>query len=182
MSRLGRIIDTDYDAIRVQRSTSGDFEPRTCSIPQDWAKPMSGFGVDRVSAVRPAELEGAEIEAAIQQSKTILSLRQDWDDDQSPFYAEETWKAAVSFLRRLALHCHSAGVAGIGVPEISPAEHGSIDLFWKTDDDSTMLVNVPADSNEPLSYYGKRKGKELWSTSKIDEDQPELIAWLTRLR
>jgi hypothetical protein len=72
-------------------------------------------------------------------------------------YAIETLERAASFLRELrqvVAQCHSGRLP---LPQIQPAEEGSVDLYWP-DLSLTVLVNIPSSAREPITYSAGRKG------------------------
>lgn len=87
------------------------------------------------------------IEEVITRSQSILDLQDDWDGEGSPGYSRETWERAIAFLRRLVK------MADIPAPVISPAERGSIDLYWSTDDSSLLINFSPDDTFD--AYFGR---------------------------
>jgi hypothetical protein len=90
------------------------------------------------------------IERQILSSKWIPSLSDDWDGEGTPGIAEETWRNAISTLRRLMDVAELSSMA-IPVPTIAPNGYGSIDLFWNLGR-VLILINVPASSGgEPPS-------------------------------
>lgn len=89
----------------------------------------------------------------IQSSRRILELKDDWDEEGSPGYSEETWRRAVEFLIVSRRRYWKETKKSILVPKISPGPYGSIDLHWKTPD-RELLINIPKSLEEPASYYG----------------------------
>lgn len=180
-TRMSRLVD--YHAFEDKSRTKAFLKEAPAS---DWSKVRRDHShhLQECYTRKPttdADIESERIENAIEESKRILQLRVDWDDDQSPHYSQDTWQRAITFLRELALHAHSSGITGLGVPSIAPSEGGSVDIFWQKDD-LTMLVNIPSDPQRPATYYGKKKGSELSSTFELGGYRSELITWLTALK
>ena len=98
---------------------------------------------------------------AIDKSRYILELKDDWDDAEGVGYSEPTWNRAQSFLMRNALKLWRSHKICFDAPRILPGPEGSIDLHWKTAD-RELLINVPARSQESIAYYGddNREGTE----------------------
>lgn len=108
----------------------------------------------------------------------LLSLKEDWDGEGSPGYSPKTWQRMSSFLEA---HCaHLVKTCGIStpIPQILPGPSGSIDLLWKAES-FELLLNVPADSTVPASFYGDDRGsisiKGKLDTSKINQG---FLQWL----
>lgn len=88
------------------------------------------------------------LESAIDKSRFILTLNDDYDGEGSPGYERQTWERAVALLRRTA-----SEIPLVDMPTIGPGPDGSIDLYWKTDS-YTLLLNIRPGSKD-ISYYGK---------------------------
>jgi hypothetical protein len=74
------------------------------------------------------------------------------------------------------IHAHSSSIVGIGVPQIGPADHGSIDLFWEKCD-RTLLINFPA-GESIANYYGKKPKSEISGRFDPSDARAELVFWL----
>jgi hypothetical protein len=133
----------------------------------------------RVFPIGPA-LEQRDIRQAIEASRRLLELVDDWDEEGAPAYAETTWERATSFLSRLADDAKRSVQATVGIPLISPAGGGSIDLYWESPT-RTLLINIPAEEAEPASYFG-RAGQVDTISGLVSTDYARrfLIAWLTQ--
>ena len=109
----------------------------------------------------------------------ILDLRDNWDGDGSPGYAESTMNRAIRFLNTHVKQVF-ADSGRILIPRILPSDGGSIDLHWK-EQEFELLVNVPATDDLAVSFYAedfsdRSSVKGIFdhsSTSKL------LINWLT---
>ena len=93
---------------------------------------------------------------AIEASRYITELKEDWDEEGSPSYSKSTWTRATRFLKKHALSLWQDHRVAIEVPQILPGPDGSIDIRWRTDK-RELVINVPANVNEPASYYGDDK-------------------------
>lgn len=106
----------------------------------------------------------------------VLRIDNELDSDEFAPYAPETLSRATGFLQRLMIHTHAARIVGLGVPQIGPADHGSIDLFWEKSD-RTLLINFPA-SACIATYYGRKAKSEISGRFDPSEARPELALWL----
>lgn len=123
----------------------------------------------------------AEIEDAIEGSRWILELPDDWDELGSPRYDEETWMRAAHLLRLLAEGAYDIFSHKLPIPRISPADENSIDLFWENPR-RNLLINIPWSRKEKGSYYGSSATAETISgTVDPDRRRLDLIAWLLHL-
>jgi len=93
------------------------------------------------------------LEEAIDRSRSLLDLEEDWDGEGSAGYREETWLRMKSLLQRSASSCRNLAAGSMPVPTIGPAQDGSIDALWKRGR-RMFLLNIPADPAEPATYSG----------------------------
>lgn len=90
----------------------------------------------------------------------MLQLPDNWDTEGSPAYKEETWRRAIGLVSDCAAEAELLLQRELPVPRILNGPEGSIDLHWRTPN-RELLLNVPADSSELLTYYGdNREGGE----------------------
>ena len=64
-----------------------------------------------------------QIEQAVEDSRSILALQDDWDDEGSVGYRVDTWERATTFLRSLTRLAYDLFGLPLSVPMISPADH-----------------------------------------------------------
>jgi hypothetical protein len=110
----------------------------------------------KVSAltIRKESATSSALESAIQASRQMLKLEEDWDDAGAQPIAEGTWTGAMAFLRRTVSR---SGVSDeVVVPTISACRDGSIDFFWKTSL-FRFLVNIKPALAES-DYYAETVG------------------------
>lgn len=98
------------------------------------------------------------LRAAIDRSRAVLELPDDFDDEGSPAYTEEVWRRAVTFLEQNAEWVRSCFDRLIEAPEILPGPEGSIDIHWDYPS-YELLVNIPADPEGMAGFYGDDRGK-----------------------
>jgi len=106
----------------------------------------------------------------------VLEIKNDLESDDFVPYARETLSRATEFLRRMMIHAHAANVTGVGVPQIGPADQGSIDLYWEKSD-RTLLINFPA-MESVANYYGRKPKSEVSGRFDPSEARGELAFWL----
>lgn len=88
---------------------------------------------------------------AIHASRYMLDLEADWDDEGAAPTEFAAWCDAVSLLRGTAV----AFADELPVPDISPCNDGSVDLFWKTP--AFMLLINAKPNRGGFDYYGESK-------------------------
>jgi len=123
-----------------------------------------------------SDLEWSAMEEEIKSASFVLNIENDCNDDDFVPYSDQTLFRATGFLRRLMIHAHTSGLVGIGVPQIGPADHGSIDLFWEKCD-RTLLINFPAEGNLS-NFYGKKPKSEISGRFDSSDARAELVFWL----
>lgn len=117
--------------------------------------------------------------AAIAESRYILELGDDWDEEGSPGYAEATWRRATGFVAR----CVSHAVERLGLPPVAPrithGPDGSIDVLWRTPT-REFLLNVPADEEQLAEFYGDDLRGQQSIRGALNTGHPNewLLAWL----
>src|SRR5438552_2485750 len=97
------------------------------------------------------------VQEAIETSRWIVGLENDWDDEGSPGVLETTWRRASDFLARQANVARKGLGKELPVPKILPGPNGSIDLHWKIPD-FELIVNVPAEAAKGAIFYGDDDG------------------------
>lgn len=131
------------------------------------------------SALRTRAPESAKISAAINASRNILELEDDWDGEGSRSYLIETWTRATEFLRLYALRSWERHGTIIDAPRILPGPDGSIDIHWKSGLHE-LLVNIPVDPTKPASFYGDDYGiARIEGTFDSFTFNLGLLSWLT---
>ena len=128
------------------------------------------------SSLSPKTLDWRSMEEEIEAAKYILRIENDGETDYFVPYSRTTLACAADFLRRQMIHAHSAHVVSMGVPQIGPADGGSVDLFWEKSD-RTLLINFPS-SGELASYYGKKPKSEISGRFDPSEARADLVIWL----
>lgn len=124
----------------------------------------------------PSEQEWRAMEDEVKAASFVLHIENEFESEDFVPYSRETLSRATGFIRRLMIHAHAANVVGMGVPQIGPADHGSIDLYWdKTD--RTLLINFPA-AEGVANYYGKKPKSEISGRFDPSEARAELALWL----
>jgi hypothetical protein len=118
-----------------------------------------------------------ELEAEIEQAKTLVNDHPDADEEIGS-YSSETFQRAVDFLKTHIEWVWRKRGTNAPLPTIGPGPNGSIDLYWK-EQGWKLLVNIPADSNALATFYGDNYGTQ---TTRGSLDQKELslaiVAWM----
>jgi hypothetical protein len=124
----------------------------------------------------------ADLLSAIDNSRSMLDLPDDWDDEGSPRIMEETWRRATDYLRRHAHLLYELNGSHIPIPRILPGPEGSVDLHWKTGR-RELLANVPAAADQPATFYGDAFGtNSIKGRLDTEADDLGLFTWLTAMQ
>lgn len=99
------------------------------------------------------QVELEEILEAVEQSKYILGLEDDWDGEGSQKYNPNVWERVAIFLIKLSQKAFTSFSIILNAPIIYHANNGSIDVLWKNER-YQLLANFPEDDTSPASFYG----------------------------
>jgi hypothetical protein len=125
-------------------------------------------------------VKDVQLEKVIASSRSILELGDNWDEEGSPGYDEETWKRATQFVRKVAWAYKKENGKWIDPPKITPGPDGSVDTRWKTPNRS-LLINFPSNEFEPADFFGSDKGKDtIKGTLDLTSQNLWLLMWLMR--
>lgn len=124
------------------------------------------------------------ISEALKQSRAILDLQDNWDDEGGRRYEPETLSRTASFLERYAVRAWTRFGIAIDAPEIGPGPDGSIDLHWNSQKDRfVLLVNIrPAgDPSGPAGFYGRdNQGTTIKGSFDPERVNSGLLEWLMK--
>jgi hypothetical protein len=122
------------------------------------------------------------IRDAIEESKQLLELQDDWDEEGSLAIEEAVWRRAANFLTRYARFVWSRFGKKLDAPDITPGPDGSIDLHWNQNE-YEMLVNIRRDPTAMAGFYGDDRGNiSIKGTFDPDSLNEGLILWLKKAR
>lgn len=105
--------------------------------------------VPKLNRQAPSELK--TIIDAIEKSSYLLSLDNNWDDEDGEPIDSETWQNSANFLLDYAIWVFDKSGICIQTPKISPGPENSIDILWKSLN-FRLLVNIS--QKEGATYYG----------------------------
>jgi uncharacterized protein (DUF433 family) len=113
-------------------------------------------------------------------SEYLLALPDDWDGAGAKGFAAVG--RATGFLASLSQELADKFNVSVDPPRILPAGEGTIDLHWKTAS-YELLVNIPADPRQDISYYGDNKQGNMPIENSCHGPGPDrrLVAWLSLL-
>lgn len=124
------------------------------------------------------EVHFSALEEAIEASRYILDLPDDWDGEGSPGYTSVVWMHATDLVRTIGRRLFQRTESEPLVPAISNGPDGSIDLHWEHPS-FELLINVPANPLHPPRYYGDDYGVDQFKGRLISPRKLTLlIDWL----
>lgn len=114
-----------------------------------------------------------ELSNAINKSKYITELEENWDDEGSQKYEKDTWVRAIKFICDYATFINKYNGNIIPTPNIYHGPLGSIDMEWQKDN-FYLLINIDKQVQE-VSFYSKTAMHEFEGKFKLKNYNPELI-------
>jgi len=111
--------------------------------------------VVKLDSVRQVELSPKlrDIANAIEESKYILEIEADFDDEGSQGCQFSTWEKAINFLVKYSQWALKSFNYIIDRPKIYDGPDSSVDILWKTES-YRLLINFPQETTQPASFYG----------------------------
>ncbi len=95
---------------------------------------------------------------AINKSKYILNLEDNWDDEGAEKYNSDTLNNAIGFVIAFADRINQDSHHQIYVPKILHGPDKSIDIFWE-EDGFRLIINIEESGNKASFYWDD--GKDL---------------------
>ena len=164
------LVTPRYGAIPQRQRTAGSYPNYPAFQPFE---PFVEYeqSVPRIS-IRIAE--------AVQSSRRILELPENWDEEGSPVYSYETWERATRFVLQSAMGQRRDSGVWVGPPKITPGPDGSIDVRWKTSTRS-VLINFPHSDHERVQFFGSDGDVEtVKGTLDLTSPNQWILVWLMR--
>jgi len=125
----------------------------------------------------PARL--TTVVTAIEESRRLLKLGDDWDENGTPGFTEQTWNRAASLLVCFAIALASNHGAIPEDFEILPGSNGGLDVDVRSDDRQLLFV-VPADPQKEARFYGDdgNGGRQIKATLDSSKVPDWLSMWM----
>lgn len=117
---------------------------------------------------------------AIDKSKYILSLKDNWDDEGGLKYNEQTWIASIKFLLNYAKTLYEDFNTEVDTPAIYHGPKGSIDIMWEKLT-YRMVINIQADGRHAHFYADNYKDQMTEGNFKLNQFNRFLIPLAIRL-
>ncbi len=101
-----------------------------------------------------------ELAKEIEESKSLLRLTEDYDDQGGMPISEATWARAIIFITNYANWIYEKTGKIIDTPQINPGPKESVDILWRNEK-YRLLINIPSALNNSVHFYGdNRKGDD----------------------
>jgi|WetSurMetagenome_2_1015567.scaffolds.fasta_scaffold60919_3 hypothetical protein len=104
---------------------------------------------------------------AIQNSKYIFELKDDWDDEGTIGYSKDTWEKAIKFLIKFAERILDNYKRVIYIPNIFHGKNGGIDILWE-ENDFRMLIRIDGNVEKATFYADDFKQQSSEGEFNID--------------
>lgn len=125
--------------------------------------------------------ELSQLVQSIEESKYILELKDNWDDDGAKAYSKYTWGKAINFIVEYAEWILANCSKIISSPKIYHGPDGSIDLYWKNSS-FNLLINIPEKDDALGTFYGDDyKGQKIEGEFNPKNISPSLFPSLINL-
>lgn len=169
--RIERILWTEQDSCE-EKHEWGFFCPEQSA---DWRRE---FGRFEEEANMPLL---ADVMSVVDQSKSLLHLQANWDEEGAQPIAPATWRRAADFITRQAEWIWHVYGRRLQIPDVTPVPNGSIDLHWDYPS-YELLINIPAELSAMAGFYGDDRGR-ISIEGQLDPEQVNegLLLWLTRM-
>ena len=124
----------------------------------------------------------SSITAAIEASKYIYDLQDDWDEEGSIGYQKATWERATDLIMGFFDHSLGIDTHSLPAPNIAPGPDGSIDIHWQLKNKNReLLINIPADPQSPAVYYGTGGPNDVTKGKlELSSQNSWIIRWLMK--
>lgn len=123
----------------------------------------------------------SHIRKAIADSRWLLDLDHDWDEQGAEPYSAATRKRASEFLWKHAVWMVRKWGIVMPAPKLLPGPNGSIDIHWDTPR-FEMLINVPKDYQDKASFYADDRGSLcIKGTLDVSKYNRGLLTWFSNL-
>jgi hypothetical protein len=88
---------------------------------------------------------------AIEKSKYILELPENWDGEGAPSFDFDVWKKSVLFISKLSVKIFKNFGQIVKTPKIYHGPNGSLDIYWENES-FNLLINIP--KTGVATFYG----------------------------
>jgi len=181
-TRSRRGILTGEEAWRLENANDWHFQEndyeREC---ESGARTLSrSRSLSSLEAWKSLPLALNRVGKVIAESREMLNLSNDWNEEGAKKIDENTWRRSVTFLARYALRVLEQSGRVLDAPDITPSVDGSVDIHWDNPA-YEMLIVIPPDINALASFYGKNRGRSfIKGEFDLNELNKGLIEWLTK--
>ncbi|MBI2057166.1 hypothetical protein HYT91_02835 [Candidatus Pacearchaeota archaeon] len=124
------------------------------------------FKYENLKIAIPKQLEN--IFNTIEKSKSLLNLKENWDDEGAKPVNLKAWENSLNFLADYSKEIYRKNKIIINAPEISACGEGSIDLDFRIP--YTLLINIKKEKEKIIAgYYGDNYNPKAKTTKRMIE-------------
>ena len=116
------------------------------------------------------------LDKAIELSKDMLKLEDNWDGEGAVKISDQTWQKAIDFLNRHRFFW----TLEENIPDISALHDGSIDLHWKNEK-FELLINVKGNSDLAGVYGDDYNTVQIKRNLDLNKTYPAFMDMLSSL-
>ena len=125
-----------------------------------------------------------EIGIEIKESKELLELKDNWDNQSASAISKDVYNAGIGFLLDYSLFIlNKVGVA-IDTPEIDAGRNGNVFITWRTNKARLAISVEKAKSGEIIAnYYGdlREDGQPIKGNVSVGKVSDFLAYWMRNL-
>jgi hypothetical protein len=166
--------DWDKDSQKPETRPERDVWPQFAKQSRVWRRVGRLHRHENHFVERERSPRFVEIERAIEASRTVVDLPEDWDEAGAKQIPQETWDLASEALREAARTAYRRHSYTLPAPTIGPCADGSIDLYWTTPK-FTLLINVMSGEGDFYAERPDAKMEGLFNPNKPNFDFLSLL-------
>ena len=122
--------------------------------------------------VSPANI--ASIQAAIEESETMLDLSENWDDEGAKKIDPSVLKFAHEFTLDVARWALYKFGFAVPAPRFGPVPDGGVNIYWKNSAYS-LLINISPESCPIANFYGEIEGRPVEGNLDLKDCESYLL-------
>jgi hypothetical protein len=159
----GRVDERERHAFRRDPAQAWfwttESQPNEGEVERDFAEDrlevlVTDESSDAALAERPGLHRAVQsVDAAIEKSRHLTELLDDWDGDGSQGYSQAVWERATDFVRESVVRLWVDYGRRLEPPVFLPGPAGGIDIEWSVGPRS-LIIRVPTESDGRAEFYG----------------------------
>jgi hypothetical protein len=133
-----------------------------------------------VLKIKPSTTELEIIKSRIRKNLEVIeSLQENWDEEDAQPFSKEHLQRVEQILNELIASYHEKYNETLPAPGIFPVQDATIDLHWVKPEEYDILVNIPPNANDQITFSCIIKEINRSSSScNVTEISQVLLPWL----